>query len=95
MIIPPAAIKDHSFFFKEKLTKDKIILYNYKCSKCNVFCCVPNKYYWSWTKFYKIFEPQGFYYFFSNNILNILNILEPFAINNLSCPEIIIRDIIQ
>ena len=81
MNLPPNAIKDHSFsLYKEHNSS----IFFFKCSKCNVICVYPD-----YPDNLHTFRQQDFYYFFDGCSWN-----DVFIMNNLSCNEIIIRNII-
>jgi hypothetical protein len=91
MNLPPLAVKDHNFsLFKEEGVG--YIISVFKCSKCNYYCFVPPCDYWDWMKltYASNYESQGFYYFLPYCSWELVD-----SLNNLSCQELIIKDIIQ
>ena len=86
MNLPKNAIKNHEFYL---FIEDKDIS-KFICSKCKIMCIVPDNQYW------KSFLPQSKAYKYKNQnfFFAAKSWDEVDSLNNLSCAECVIRNII-
>jgi len=90
MNLPPIAVKDHDFYPEDY--GNTLFLYSFKCSKCNVWLVFPragNSYFRGLELPSKMVN-QNFFYLYKGSSWDDVAL-----INNLSCNELIIKNIIE